>query len=208
MQVMQIFDKRVALTELLYGTTGKQIRSATESQLKENQISIQPDDMAEAVETWESRIARKEAHCTRWFVGPESVAPVFNEAYSAENMQIGVRTNLWRQLVYVPLDYNNPATIDTVVREFDFSIEAGSIRKPNRERDQTNMDMIMQTMFPSLLQYYQTTGDPTQINALVLDWAKVYDFEPQKYLFPPLIMQPAPEEQGGGEQPSTIPMGA
>jgi hypothetical protein len=206
LQVMELFDKRVGLTELKYGLSGKQMRSATESQIKEEQINIRPDDMAERVEGWQSKVARKEAQAARWFVGPESFAPIVNEPYDGE-MQIGVRTQLWAQLIYRPLDYNDPQSMDEVVREFDYRIEAGSIRKPNRGRDQQNMDTAMQSMFQSYFQVYQMTGDPAQLNWLIGEWAKSRDLDIAKGLFQP-VPPPAPPPPAADEQiqPESIPM--
>ena len=48
--VTQLADKRLGMTELVYGMTDKQIRSATEASVKSDQISIRPDDMAEVLE--------------------------------------------------------------------------------------------------------------------------------------------------------------
>ena len=209
--VMELFDKRTGLTELVYGMSGRQYRSATEAQVKNEQINIRPDDMAERVESWQSHVSSKEALMLRWFCPPESIAPVFGETFSAEQMQVGPNTLLWAQLVYVPLDYTNPSTVDRVVREFDYRIEAGSIRKPNRERDQANMDQAMQTLFAPMLQHYQMTGDPTQLNAFVKEWAKTRDLDAQPFMFsapPPPPAMPDPNAMTDPNQmdPNTIPL--
>lgn len=197
---MQELDKATGLSELMFGTSGKQYRSSAEAQIKQEQINVRPDDMAELTEEWQSRIARKEGIMCRLFVGPESVAPTFGEQHDPMMMQFGPMTQLWKTLVYRPYDPLNPTAASAVFREYDYRIEAGSIRKPNRDRDQANMDQAMQSVFPSLFQYFTMTGDPTQVNALLAEWAKTRDIDKKLVMLnpppPPPPMMPG-QEQGG-----------
>lgn len=209
-QVMILFDKRTGLTELLYGLSGKQMRSAQEAALKEEQTNIRPDDMAAQVETWQTRIARKEGQMLRLFCGPESVAPVFGETVEQppempgmppQQPQLGVFSQMWAQFAYAPVE-GGDQNVEKVFREYEYRIEAGSIRKPNVERDQTNMDQAMQVLLQPLLNAYNATGDPTQVNAFISDWAKTRQLDATPYLFQPIQMMPppAPDQQQPPEQ--------
>lgn len=194
--VMELFDKRVGLTELVYGISGKQMRSAQEASVKEERTSVRPDDMAERVEHWQTRIARKEAQMLRLYCGPDAAAPWFGEKYDPSGNQFGIMTHLWAQHVYLPAD-QSPENIERVFREYEYRIEAGSARKPNMERDQANMDQAMQVLFNPLYQHYQMSGDPTQLNAFITDWAKCRQLDASPYLFPPFQVMPQPAPGGG-----------
>ena len=102
------------------------------------------------------------------------------------------RAALWAQVV-------QNAEIHQVVYELDYRIEAGSIRKPNRNRDQENANSAVQVWGPVLQTYYQATGDPNPLNAIITKWALANDEEPQNYLLkpppPPQPQPPDPTEQ-------------
>ncbi len=62
--VEEMFDKRVGLNELMYGEEGStQIRSAQEASIRNQNMSVRPDDMSKQVEQWMSEVAAKEAIC-------------------------------------------------------------------------------------------------------------------------------------------------
>lgn len=209
-RVAALFDKRVGLTELMYGQTEASMRSAAEADVKSSQINVRPGDMAECTESWQSRVARKEAFMARLFVAPQDFAPIVGEQYSADPMAMqpgGPLTQLWAQLVYRPAP--DPATAASTMREFDYRIEAGSIRKPNRSRDQSNMNMAMQALFQPMLGHYQQTGDPTQLNAFLTAWAKTYDLDVSPFLFQPPPAPPQPQQAQAPapqQSPHTVPI--
>lgn len=171
------FEKRVGLTELMYGESASQLRSASEAQLKGNQLQIRPDDMANKVEDAMSEAAKKEAFMARWHLDPQDVAPLMG--------QIGA--HFWGQLVA-------PADLSQIIHQLEYRIEAGSARKPNKDRDAANMNQAMQNILPILQGWAQATGDVSTINALLHDWAKSIDLDETKYLIKP--PPPPPEQQG------------
>lgn len=188
------WEKRVGLTELAYGMSSRQMRSAEEASAKMGQLQVRPDDMANKVEDAMSKVARKEAIAARWLLQPQDVQPIMGE----------MGAMLWAQLVA-------QSDIQSIVHELEYRIEAGSTRKPNKDRDAANMGQAMQTLFAPMMQYSMTTGDFTAINALIVDWAKSVDLDPERYLFkpppPPPIMptQPGGQPQPGGTQPQQPP---
>jgi hypothetical protein len=204
--ISEQFDKRVGLTELVYGMTRNQFRSAAEAQVKSEQISVRPDDMANVLEDAMSLLARREALAARWLLQPQDVMPILGP----------LGAEVWQQQIQ-EMDLNRLA------REFDYRIEAGSARKPNKAGRVEQMQMAVQTLGPVLQQLIpQGVVDP--FNALITDWAKSLDIDPKPYMIPPPPPPPPPgdpalappngadgqlppDEAGGGEPapPDQVP---
>ena len=173
--VSEQFDKRVGLTELVYGMTRNQFRSAAEAQVKSEQISVRPDDMANVLEDAMSLIARKEALAARWLLEPKDVAPILGPL-GAQAWQVTVQDE----------------ELNKIAREFDYRIEAGSARKPNKASKVEQMQMALQTLGP-VLQGLVQQGVVDPYNALITDWAKSLDIDPTGYLLPPPPPPPPPQ---------------
>lgn len=176
-EVADAFDKRVGLTELMYGLTDTQSRSATDAQAKSAGVSVRPDDMAQKFEMSMSRVARRELFALSWHTTPNDVLPCLG----------ALGAMAWGKMIYAA----NPAEI---VHKIKVRVEAGTARKPNKAQQQANMQAAMNQLFPPLLQLYQMTGMNQQINALITDWAKSLELpNADRYLFPaPPPMAPAP----------------
>jgi hypothetical protein len=184
------FDKRVGLTELVYGMTRNQFRSAAEAQVKSEQISVRPDDMANALEDAMGEIARKEAMAARWLLQDRDV----------ENVLGPLGAIAWQQGV-------QELKLHQIAREFEYRIEAGSARKPNKASKVEQMQMALQTLGP-VLQGLMQQGIVDPWNALVTDWAKSLDIDPTNYLVPPPPPPPpAPAAPPGMEQVASEPGG-
>lgn len=185
--VTDMLDKRLGMTELIYGLTSSQMRSATEASVKSEQISVRPDDMAEQLENSMSQLARKEAIASRWLLEPEDVASILGP--------IGVYA--WQQYI-MPLDPSE------VSHEYDYRIESGSARKPNKATRVEQMNTALQTLGP-VLQQLIPMGNVQPFNALVMDWADSMDLDATPYLIPEMA-PPQPElPLPGGGQPSPSP---
>lgn len=172
------FEKRVGLTELVYGQTAVQQRSAAEANVKSNQMQVRPDDMASKVEQAMTIVSRKEAMAARWHLKPPDVLPIMGP----------IGAQLWAQMVM-------SADLYEVVHQLDYRIEAGSTRKPNKERDAANMNQAMQTLFSPLMGHAQQTGDFNPVNKLITDWAKSIDLDPEGYTMKPPPPPPPPVPQ-------------
>lgn len=180
--VMDLFEKRVGLTELMYGSSPVQLRSASEAQLKGDQLRVRPDDMANKVEDSMTLVARLEALAARWHLSGQDVQPMLG-AYAAQ---------AWQQIVA-------PSDPKEILHQLEYRIEAGSAKKPNKDRDIANANSMMQTLFPFLQQYALTTGDVSQVNALIGIWAKAMDADATALTIqPPPMPPPMPP---GGEPP-------
>lgn len=179
--VMEMFDKRVGLTELVYGLSSRQMRSASEAKVKSEGISVRPDYMAGQVEKAMSEAARREAMAIRLIADPADVADIVGP----------VGAQMWPQLV--------SASDEKMWREIDVRVEAGSARRPNRERDTDNMNTVMQMAFPLLFQYGVTTGNTNPVNTALQQWGMVMEKDMSGLMMPPVQMAPPPEE--GGDEP-------
>ncbi len=187
--VFDLFDKRTGLSELAYGITRSQYRSAAEAQIKQENISIRPDNMANELEDCMSLLARREALAARWMLTGDDVVPVLGPlggvAWEREIMS--------RDIV-------------SLTRDFLYRVEAGSARKPNKATRVEQMQMAVQTLGP-LLQPIAMSGFPDPLNALISDWADSLDIDATPYLLPP-PPPPAPEPQPLGLLPSPPDAGA
>jgi hypothetical protein len=125
------FDRRVGLTELMYGQTSTNPRSATEVNVKTQGMNIRPDDMAEQVEAWMVEATKKEAAAARYYLRSADVRPVIGD----------VGGMFWDMFV---------ATADETeaVYEFEYTVASGSTRKPNRDADTEHFNQAMQVMLP------------------------------------------------------------
>jgi hypothetical protein len=172
--VMEMFEKRTGLTELVYGMTRNQFRSAAEAQVKSEQISVRPDDMANVLEDAMGLLARREALASRWLLTGQDVVPVLGP----------LGAEVWESQIQ-QLDIN------TVAREYEYRIEAGSARKPNKASEVERMQMAVQTLGP-ILQGFAQMGQVDPMNALLKDWCKSIDIDPAPYMIQPPPPPPPP----------------
>ncbi len=177
-QVITLFEQRTGMTPLMYGESARQHRSAEESRIKGEATQTRPQDMANRVEDWMTLAARKEALAARWHVRPEDVVQIMGPA----------QAQLWGRLI-------TSSEVQAVTHELEYRIEAGSIRKPNRERDIQNATQSVQVWGPLLSNYGFQTGDFTPLNALSSYWAKANDLEPQMFQINPPPPQPEEPDQ-------------
>lgn len=171
------FERRTGLTELAYGMSSRQMRSAEEAATKAEQMSVRPDDMANKVEDWMGEVARKEAFAARWHLTGQDVAPVLGPQAAG----------WWDQFIVANAD------ISEILHSLEYRIEAGSARKPNQATDAANMQQAIQTLFQPLLNFGMQTGMVDPINALISQWAKSQNFDATPFLLaPPAVPQEVP----------------
>lgn len=180
MQVNENFEKRVGLTELMYGLQATQDRSAATSQIKSDQMKIRPDDMANKVEDAMTDCGRKEAIAARWHLEPQDLIPVMGQ----------VAAHFWQQLV-------TSADPSQLIHQLEYRVEAGSIRKPNRDKQAADAQGVIQTFFPTFFSFAQTTGNVGPVNALIQQYCDAQQMDASGLLLPmPPPPQPAPASAG------------
>lgn len=180
-EIDEKIDKRLGLTELIYGLSSRQMRSAAEANVKGDQISIRPDDMASTVEDWFSLTVMKEAETARFHLGGQDVSLVLGPLGAAA----------W--------EYHSQSTDpDAITSEYTFRIEAGSSRKPNKEAKTAQLQEFGQYALP-VFQQLAATGQVGPLNAYLAEVAKSMDLDPQMFASepppPPEQQPPSPEEQ-------------
>jgi hypothetical protein len=177
-KVNEWFDKGTGLTELLYGMSSTQMRSATEADVRQANTSIRPEDMASQVEDWLSECAMKEMEAARWMLETHDVAPVVG--------QLGAV--VWEQ-------YIATQDVDAVVRDYTYRIEAGSARKPNKANRVRQLNEFAQIAMP-MIQGLAMAGQVGPWNALLGDMAQAQELDAAPYLLPPPPMPPAAPPPG------------
>ena len=185
--VSMMFDKRVGLMELMYGLNpgGKVSRSAADANMKGEAVSVRPDWMSRCVESWQTEVANLDRIAAGWNVRGETLVPLFGRTQAA----------LWDQLI---------ANEDPViyVREMRTTIEADSIRKPNKSRDNANLQSMSGYMLP-MLQWYasQSGGDTRPLNAYVRAMGKAMGQDVEDWSMDPITPpQPDPEQVAAAQE--------
>ena len=184
--LMEQFAKRTGLSELVYGYTRSMIRSASEAQIKQENVSIRPDNMSNELEDSMSLLARREALAARWLLEQDDVAAVLGPLGAIA----------WGQMI-------SSKDIVSLTREFLFRVEAGSARKPNKATRVEQMQMSVQTLGP-ILSSLVGAGIVDPFNTLMKDWADSLDIDAAGYLVPPPA-PPMPPDQPPPATPSEPP---
>lgn len=178
LSVNDAFEKRVGLTELMYGMSENQLRSAAEADIKASNMNVRPDDMAKKVEAMASNLARREAFLARWVLDPQrDIAPILGP----------VTAYWWEQLI-------SNADPTELLHQLEYRIEAGSARRPNKDRDLANANNSMQQFGQMFYEHANISGNVGPINALISQWCKAQDIDPAKFLLQP-PPAPLPEEK-------------
>lgn len=172
--VADMFAQRTGLSDLVYGYTRSMFRSAAEAQIKNENISVRPDNMANELEDCMSLLARREALAARWLLEAQDTVPVLGAMGAAA----------WQRFVM-------QRDITELTRDFLYRVESGSARKPNKATRVEQMQLAVQTLGPILSQLVGS-GMVDPFNALISDWADSLDIDPAPYLVPP-PPPPAPQ---------------
>lgn len=172
------YEDATGVNELnLSARTNQQMRSAAEADLKRDVMAVRPDDMAKMVDAWMSDAAKLEAIAARYLLTAEDVAPIFGEDQPQEvemgpgqtAPQYGQYTQLWIDLVMTD-------DVDRIVSEYEYTIESGSSRAPNKTQQVQNMDEgVGLGSVPEFLNIWRETGDPSKFNAFVEEWGRTRD---------------------------------
>lgn len=176
-KVSENFDKRTGLMDLLYGLQSTQPRSATEMQVKDQNVSVRPDDMASQVEDWLSVVALRELQAARWMcMGPDMVGPLG---------ELGAW--VWdNQILTTDLEY--------VERGFTVRVESGSARKPNKTNRVSQLNEIGQFLMPAL-QGFAQGGNVQPFNGYVTEMCKAMDMDASPFMLPAMPPPPPPGQE-------------
>lgn len=165
--VFELWDKRVGLTELMYGMADTQDRSATTTSIRQENSSVRITDMLSSVESWAAEIASKEAMAVRWLISPNDVMPILGQMAG-----------------YVYATQVMSTSIEEVVREFTYTVAAGSTRMKNRQVKLANLNDFMTKFLPVTTGLIEM-GQVGPFNAVMKRWADLMDEEVDDFLIQP-----------------------
>ncbi len=182
------FERATGMTPLLGGAQpDTQERSALASRVREAHTTSRPDDYADVVEAWMSRIAAKEARATRLFVpAPYELfgEPAPNDA--GEWTPQSFLSAMWDQLVRT----DDPRV---AASELSYTVEAGSGRRKNKQKQAADATQLSQSLGQYFFGYGQLTGNFNAFNGLVKMIAEALDV-PVGGMYLPSIPPPQAEE--------------
>lgn len=188
-QVNAAIDKRLGLTELMYGMSGRQMRSAAEAQYRQQNINVRPDDMASRVEDWLSLTATREIQAIRYTAELEDLIPIIGQTAAQ-----------------VFVDQILTTEVSRITRDFRYRVEAGTARKPNKDTQISQLTDIGQYILP-VIQQAMMSGITRPYNAYMEALGRAMDIEIEHFLLGQeeqqmLIQMNAPPEpqQPQGEQ--------
>lgn len=162
------FRRRTGMLLEVYGGSTTQSRVAEEAEQKTSRLNMRNEYLAQKVVAYQGELATTEAHTTRLYIRPEDVVTRYGMAGS----------QVWGQHVY-------NQDVEKVVRQFNFTISAASIRRPNRERDISNLQEVMAFWVAAVTQYAADTGDWQPLNGVAEKWGKLHDMDVSGMLIPP-----------------------
>jgi len=175
--VIDGIEKGTGLSELAYGESSTQSRSAVDAQVKGENLKIRPDDMAEQVESAMSDLGWMEAFAAKWHLEPmRDIAPILGEAAAM----------FWEQQI--------TAQPPDQILHLNFSVQAGSIRKKNFTKLAADADAMLNSPLFPLYQQYAMLGIVGPMNALIAMVCEAKQIEPQQFMIQPPPMPPMQEE--------------
>lgn len=181
-QVMEDIDKSTGLTDLVYGMTGRQMRSAREADLLGENSSIRPNDMAEKCDDWYALMALKELQASAWLLERDDYEPALGPL-GASVFETQIQT----------------ADFDAIARDYTFRLAAGSARKPNKAQKLRSLNEFGQVFIPTATELVGM-GITQPLNAFLTEYAKAMDLDASQFLIELPAPQPEPEQQGPTEE--------
>jgi hypothetical protein len=203
------------LPALLGQGPSAQDRSATATSARESRLSSRPNDFADCVEQWNGAIARKEAMASRIYENAETISAFFGEeqievpdpSVNPETAaiaqatgqelptvtQYGPLTQRWMQYVRIGDENMRQEELEAAAAkaaaDFTFTVEAGSGRVKNRQKQSEDWKALFAAIGPMATQLAQA-GMPQQYNALMALASDVFERSMDAFMFPAAQLQP------------------
>jgi len=179
--LMNEFNKRVGLTELMYGLNpgGKVSRTAADATLKGEAVNTRPEFMRSRVGAWQTEVANMDRICAAEHVSGETLIPLLGRTGA----------QLWTQLI-------TQADPIVYMREMRCRIEASSIKRPNKEKEIQNTQQLASILLPVGQWYAQMTQNTEPINSVIAAMCKSLDQDDEGWLLPQIPPpQPDPRQE-------------
>ena len=163
--VERAFQRVTGLEPLLGGAEpDRAFRSATEVNVRQDNVTNRPGEMKETVKSWLSAAAAKESQAARLEVHPDTISRIVGESLgpSEEDPKAvyGPLTKVWLELMYT----DDP---DEAAADLAFSTEAGVSRRKDKAKQLEDMTQIVQTVGPQMFEYGMMTGDFERHNGIM-----------------------------------------
>lgn len=173
--VEQRFEKAVGLDPVLYGAQPeKQLRSATEVQVRYQAATGRAQYMAEHVDEWMGMVASKDGLLSRLHVPFTQIAGYFVEPIlqgpAGQPLPGGPLSAIWGAIV----NTDDPVQAS---QDFFFDVVVGSGRRKDKQQQSMAAQMIAQTLMPVALQVASQTGDFTIFNRVLERLSNAMDLD-------------------------------
>lgn len=186
--LMELFDKRVGLTELWYSLSPTQSRTATDVQAKQEKAAIRPDHMAQKVEMWLTEVSAMEKLCAYWAgVSGRDVQPLLGT----------VGAQMWDGL----FANSDP---EVIAREMQCEIAAGSVKKRNRQLELANLGQLYTPLVQQLSAYATVSTDTRPLNSLNVRVFDAMQFDGHGMEMGPWAPPPPPQQEMSPEETERI----
>jgi len=189
--VSAMFDKRTGLSELLYGLNpgGSASRTAADINIKSEMASVRPEYMSQQVEDWQTEVANIERIAAGWSVSGQDCEPLLGK----------IGSQVWDALV----SNEDP---EVFVREMRCTVETNSIRKPNKVRDNENIQRMSQFLMPEFSKHADITGDTEPLNNFIQDIGSAIDQDTSRWMIPSRKQEPDEEQMAIQQQMQELEM--
>ncbi len=167
--VTDLFRMRVGLPVGMYGKNENdtQNRSAEETIAKQRMYESRPQFMQKMVVDIQGRVACGEAMVARRFVRSQHVAPRLGQTLGS----------WWDRVVAIDDD-------EAIARQYDYTVEAASIRRPNRDRDVANLQQVATIWLPVAMAAAQASGNFEPVNGMMTKWGEMHDQDMASMMIP------------------------
>jgi hypothetical protein len=158
--VTDLFRMRVGLPVGMYGKNedGTQNRSAEETVAKNRMYESRPQFMQKAIVDVQGRLACGEAMIASRFIRSQHVAP-----------RLGPTLASWWDRVVASEDD------EVIARQYSYTVDAASIRRPNRDRDVANLQQVATIWLPVAMGAAQASGNYDACNGMMTKWGEMHD---------------------------------
>jgi hypothetical protein len=175
------FEHATGLSEfLMTGGGNTQARSAEEIRVKDQKSRTRVEDYRAITEKHASKVARKEALAARYLCDPKDIQPIFGpEAAAAWGTLMPPLSQQEQMVLSGQMDMsamrNDGVVLEEWVREADYSIISGSLRRKDIDQAIDAADAAMNQLVPSLIQ----KGAVGPSAAIIADWADKKGLDPK-----------------------------
>ncbi len=192
--IERAFERAVGLDPLVYGAAQRPApRSATEVEIRHQFLTSRPNEMADTVERWQSRVAAKEGIASRMFIGPTQIMPVLGETEDTSYDSMAI--HLWQKYVVEPDPYKAAA-------ELEFDVVSGSGRRINKQVLTDIAMNIVQHLTPIAMKIAES-GNVEPFNKLIKFLSLALDTDLSEFMLMPPQPQPVPPATGEQHVPGT-----